>query len=188
MSAPYKVLVIESSTTEDKDAGRTEQHVLGQIFHLLGVRAKIVAVGTKAQFFSAMKKAASEHILYVHFSGHGAPDGIAIGDDEFISWEEFDEGCWPNLKHTNLSFSSCDVAQGVEELFAHHKTFCASIVAPTRRILWSEGAVAYASFFLKATGAETSTDQDVRVMNHICGAGTFKVMRGKETASAAVLS
>ncbi len=188
MSAPYKVLVIESITTEDKQAGRTEQHVLGEIFHLLGVRAKIVSVKTKAQFFSAMKKAASEHISYVHFSGHGAPDGIAIGDDEFITWEEFDQGCWPNLKHTSLSFSSCQVAKGAEELFSCHKTFCATIVAPTRDIYWAEGAVAFATFFLKAQDPEKSTDQDVRVMNHICGPGTFKVMRGKETASPAVLT
>lgn len=54
------------------------------------------------------------------------------GDHDFVSWKELDKECWPLLKNACLSFSSCNVAKGVEEIFHYHKTFCAAIVAARR--------------------------------------------------------
>jgi hypothetical protein len=182
----YKVLIIESRSSQDKKNERSEQDVLGSVFKQLGINAKVQEVDTKKQFFRALKFAESEHIKYVHFSGHGAKDGISIGDD-CITWEEIDKNCWPSLKNTCLSFSSCDVAKGVEELYSH-KTFCAAIVAATRPVTWPESAVAFSAFFLRATDPEKSTEQDVRVMNHICGPRTFKLFRAPVCNSTHVLS
>ena len=188
MSAPYKVLVIESRKSDDKENNFSEQEVLGSVFNLLGIKAKVVEVKTVSEFYRALKMAESEHINYVHFSGHGSKEGIGIGDQGFVSWKDLDSNCWPLLKKKCLSFSSCDVAKGIEELYSHHKTFCSAIVAATREVLWSESAVAFSSFFLRATSPETTTEQDVRVMNHICGAGTFKVFRASVANATYVLS
>lgn len=186
MVLPNKVIVIESRTNNDKSNGRTEQNVLGAIFLQLGIKAKIVEVNTPAAFYRALRQAESDHINYVHFSGHGYPDGVAIGD-RLVTWEDIDANCWPHLKGVCLSFSSCDVAKGVKQLFSKHKTFCAAAVSATRPISWPEGAVAFASFFLRATDEGASTEQDVRVMNHICGRGTFKVVRAQVANSTYVL-
>ncbi|MFY9261650.1 MAG: hypothetical protein WAO71_14235 [Gallionella sp.] len=184
MPSPSKVLIIESRTSEDKKAARSEQPHLENTFKLLGISTKKIEVSTPKGFYSAIKKAETEHIHYVHFSGHGCSDGIQLGDSLFITWKEIDDNCWPSLRGTCFSFSSCDVAKGVEALFGKHKTFCAAIVAATRKVYWAESAVAFSAFFLKATNPGTSTERDVNVMNHICGAGTFKLFRasvGNET-------
>ena len=188
MDDPFKVLVIESRKTSDKENNYSEQEVLGSVFNLLGIKAQVVEVKTVSEFFRALKKAESEHINYVHFSGHGRKEGIDIGNRGFVTWKELDNKCWPLLKGKCLSFSSCDVAKGIEELYSYHKTFCSAIVAATREVLWTESAVAFSAFFLRATSPETSTEQDVRVMNHICGAGTFKVFRASVANSTYVLS
>ena len=186
MPQPYKVIVIESRRDDDKSSGRTEQHLLGATFLQLGIKAKIVEVDTPRAFFSALRSADSEHINYVHFSGHGEPNGVEIGD-KLVTWEEIDAQCWKYLKKVCLSFSSCDVAKGVERLLSIHKTFCSAIVAATRKVSWPESAVAFSAFYLRATDIETSTESDVRVMNHICGAGTFRVFRASVANSTYVL-
>lgn len=187
MSTPCKVLIIESRSSQDKEADRSEQSQMEATFKLLDIKAKFIEVSTAKGFYGAIKKANSEHINYVHFSGHGEVRGIAIGDNDFITWKDFDENCWPSLKNTCLSFSSCYVAKGVEELYYHHATFCSAIIAATREVKWSESAIAFSAFFLKATDSETSTDQDVRMMNHICGPGTFKFFQASSASGTKVL-
>ena len=183
-----KVLVIESRTNQDIGENRSEQWHIKSTFDLLGIRVKVIEVRTLKGFYSAIKKAESEHIDYVHFSGHGKESGIQIGDKDFITWKELDKNCWPSLRQKCLSFSSCHVAKGVEEIFSHHATFCSAIVAATRGVSWPESAIAFSAFFLRATNPETTTDQDVRVMNHICGAGTFKVFSANIGGYTRVLS
>ncbi|HIF9060109.1 TPA: hypothetical protein ACX6R0_001283 [Photobacterium damselae] len=123
--------------------------------------AKHFEVVNKVYFGKAIKYAASENIKYVHFSGHGSEKGIELTDG-FITW-----------KDTCLCFSSCDVARGVDEIFEYHKSFCNAVIAPTREISWGEGLVAYSALYHRALSCSTSSSQDVRVLNHIVGAGTF---------------
>ncbi|HII4333219.1 TPA: hypothetical protein ACY4P8_004670 [Vibrio parahaemolyticus] len=173
--ARNEILIIESRSAEDIYDDRYEGATLKDVLKLQGISAKHFEVVDKGYFEKAIKYASKEHIKYVHFSGHGSPEGIALTND-FITWKEFDQMAWPHLKGTCLCFSSCDVAKGVLEVFEYHKSFCNAIIAPTRPITWGEGLVSFSALYHRALSSSTSSTQDVRVLNHIVGAGTFSFL------------
>ncbi|HIF9176142.1 hypothetical protein [Photobacterium damselae] len=170
--AKNEILIIESRNAQDIYDDRYEGATLKEVLKLQGISAKHFEVVNKVYFGKAIKYAASENIKYVHFSGHGSEKGIELTDG-FITWKELDQIAWPYLKDTCLCFSSCDVARGVDEIFEYHKSFCNAVIAPTREISWGEGLVAYSALYHRALSCSTSSSQDVRVLNHIVGAGTF---------------
>lgn len=170
-----EILLIESRSAQDHFDDRYEAATLKKVLNLQGVKAKHIEVVNKEYLAKALKLAAHKNINYVHISAHGGNDGIELTDGEFVTWKEFDELAWPHLKGVCICFSSCSVGLGADELFSYHKSFCNAIVAPTRDITWGEGIVAFSAFYHRASNEETSTDQDVKVLNHIIGAGTFKL-------------
>lgn len=172
--AKNEILIIESRSAKDIYEERFEAGTLKQILKLECVSAKHVEVVNRQYLIKAIKYAEKEHVRYVHISAHGDQKGFVLTDGDFISWRDFDEIAWPKLKNTCLCFSSCSVGQGAEELFTYHKSFCNAIVAPTRVINWGEGLVAFSALYHKALSTESSTAQDVKVMNHIVGAGSFR--------------
>ncbi|WP_223827953.1 CHAT domain-containing protein [Vreelandella titanicae] len=176
-----EVVIIESRSASDIFDGRSEGESLQHVLKLENVRAKLFNVCNRKQLQKALDYAAKDSVTYVHFSGHGSDDGFTLTsydfgdkDDGFVSWQDFDEMAWPKLKGKCLCFSSCDIGRGVEAVFDFHKSFCNAIVAPTRKITWGEGLVAFSAFYHRALEEDTSTKKDVSVMNRIVGAGTFK--------------
>ncbi|MGK0269432.1 MAG: hypothetical protein ACI88H_000063 [Cocleimonas sp.] len=169
-----EILIIESRSPEDIYNETFEAATLKQVLKLQDVDSKHIEVVNRELLAKALKLAGKEHIAYVHISAHGAPHGFQLTDGDFITWQEFDELAWPHLKNTCVCFSSCSVGSGAEDIFTYHKSFCNAIVAPTRTISWSEGLVAFSAFYHRALSQDTSTFQDVKVLNHIVGAGTFK--------------
>lgn len=174
--AKHEILIIESRSPKDIFDDRFEAGTLKQVLKLQEVYAKHIEVVDREYLAKAIKYAEKAHIRYVHFSAHGNPEGFALTDGDFITWKEFDEIAWPYLKNTCLCFSSCSVGQGADELFNNHKSFCNAIVAPTRDIGWGEALVAFSALYHRAQSTETSTAQDVKVLNHIVGAGTFRLI------------
>ncbi|ARD39896.1 hypothetical protein F8538_00165 [Edwardsiella ictaluri] len=169
-----KILIIESRSALDIYDERCEGNTLRQVLELQGVAAKCTEVINKGMLLKALKIAQREHIKYVHISAHGSSDGFTLTDGDSISWKDFDKIAWPILKGKCICFSSCSVGRGAEQLFDFHKSFCNAIVGPTRDITWGEGLVAYSAFYHRAQSYEKSSFQDVRVMNNIVGAGTFR--------------
>lgn len=170
-----EVLIIESRSDQDIYDGITEGDTLKKILALESIHAKSVEVTNERMLVKALKIAEREHIKYVHISAHGNEEGFALTDG-MMTWEYFDQLAWPMLKDTCLCFSSCSVGKGAARLFELHKTFCNVIIAPTREITWGEGLVAYSAFYHRAQDIGKSSQQDVKVMNHIVGPGTFKLI------------
>lgn len=178
-----KILIIESRSDLDIYDERYEGNTLKQVLGLQGVSAKSIEVVNGDMFVKALKVAQREHIKYVHISAHGTDDGFVLTDDGFITWEDLDRIAWPILRGKCICFSSCSVGNGVEDIFIFHKSFCNAIVAPTRAITWGEGLVAYSAFYHRAQFYDKSSTQDVRVMNSIVGAGTFKLIESPYISS-----
>lgn len=176
MMKKQEILIIESRSDQDIYDGRCEGDTLKRVLELQGVNSKSIEVINERMLVKALKMAQRENIKYVHISAHGSGDSFVLTDGTVITWRKFDRLAWPMLKGTCICFSSCSVGNGVEELFTFHKSFCNAIVAPTRDISWGEGLVAYSAFYHRAQSLEKSSSQDVRVMNHIVGAGTFKLI------------
>ncbi|MFM4973531.1 MULTISPECIES: hypothetical protein [Aeromonas] len=174
--AKNEILLLESRSPQDIFDERCEAIALKESLKLQGVQPKHLEVINKSLLAKALKYAEKQHIRYVHISAHGSPEGFQLTDGEFVYWKEFDEIAWPYLKDTCLCFSSCYVGQGADELFNFHKSFCNAIVAPTRPIGWGESLVAYSAFYHRALSTVTTTAQDVKVLNHIVGAGSFKLI------------
>lgn len=172
----FEVLIIESRSPQDIYDGRLEAEALEKTLKLQGVKSKKFEVINKDYLAKALTLAANEHVKYVHISAHGSESGIALTDGSFVSWKELDEIAWPHLKDTCLCFSSCDVGKGAETIFNHHKSFCNAIVAPVRPVYWGESLVAFSALYLRAQSKNSSTAQDTKVLNHIVGAGTFKLI------------
>ncbi|ELK8715073.1 hypothetical protein BHF32_09850 [Escherichia coli] len=171
-----KILIIESRSDQDIYDERYEGNTLRKVLELQGVAAKCTEVVNEGMLVKALKIAQREHIKYVHISAHGSCDGFMLTDEDFITWRDFDRIAWPILRGKCICFSSCSVGRGAEQLFDFHKSFCNAIVGPARDITWGEGLVAYSAFYHRAQSYEKSSFQDVRVMNHIVGAGTFRLI------------
>lgn len=178
-----KILIIESRSDLDIYDERYEGNTLKQVLDLQGVSAKSIEVVNGDMFVKALKVAQREHIKYVHISAHGTDDGFVLTDDGFITWEDLDRIAWPILRGKCICFSSCSVGNGVEEIFIFHRSFCNAIIAPTRAITWGEGLVAYSAFYHRAQFYDKSSSQDVRVMNSIVGAGTFRLIESPYISS-----
>ncbi|HAT6802184.1 TPA: hypothetical protein JAN03_09170 [Citrobacter freundii] len=178
-----KILIIESRSDIDIYDGRKEGITLKEILALHGVHAKNFEIVNRKMLIKALKVAQREHMKYVHISAHGTDKGIILTDEEVVTWKDFDQMAWPILRNKCICFSSCSVGRGVAELFKNHKSFCNAIIAPTRDITWGEGLVAYSAFYHRAQFFEKSSCQDVRVMNYIVGAGSFKLIQSPYKAS-----
>ncbi|WP_445335671.1 hypothetical protein ACSR9H_00385 [Citrobacter koseri] len=179
----HKILIIESLSDLDIYNERNEGRTLKGILELQGIYAKNVEVVNRNMLVKALKIAQREHIKYVHISAHGTRHGFVLTDEGFITWEDFDQIAWPILRGKCICFSSCSVGNGVSELFELHKSFCNAVVAPTRDITWGEGLVAYSAFYHRAQLLGRSSYQDVRVMNSIVGANTFKLIQSPYLSS-----
>lgn len=171
-----EILIIESRSDQDIYDGRCEGDTLKRVLKLQGVNAKSIEVINEKMLIKALKIAQRENIKYIHISAHGFDEGFSLTDGDIVTWRDFDRLAWPILRGKCICFSSCSVGNGVEELFTLHKSFCNAIVAPTRNISWGEGLVAYSAFYHRTQSHEKSSSQNVKVMNHIVGAGTFKLI------------
>lgn len=178
-----KILIIESRSDLDIYNERNEGSTLKSILGLQGVYAKNVEVVNRNMLVKALKVAKREHIKYVHISAHGTKHGFILTDEGVITWKDFEQIAWPILRGKCICFSSCSVGNGVYELFERHKSFCNAVIAPTRDITWGEGLVAYSAFYHRAQLSDKSSYQDVRVMNHIVGANTFKLIQSPYISS-----
>lgn len=182
-----EVLIIESRSFDDIYSNTHEGRTLQEVLRMQGIGSEYQEVATKDQLGKALKQAKKSSIKYVHISAHGAKGGFELTDGNFIDWADFDEIGWPYLKDTCIVFSSCDIAKGVAEVFDFHKTFCSAIVAPAREIYWAEGIVAFSAFYHRAMKHDSSAEQDVKVMNTITQAGTFKFIPSSPRSSTYVL-
>lgn len=174
--AKHEILILESRSPKDIYDDRFEAGTLSKILKLENISAKHFEVADRYYLKKSLKYAEKQNISYIHISAHGSKEGFELTDGDFITWQEFDEIAWPRLKGMCICFSSCSVGLGAEELFVYHKSFCNAIVAPTRDISWGEGLVAFSALYLRALSSESSTTQDVKVMNHIVGAGSFRLI------------
>ncbi|MCG9060222.1 hypothetical protein LH452_15170 [Laribacter hongkongensis] len=172
-----EVLIIESRSPDDIYEDRYEGGTLKQVLKLQRTNAKLVEVVDKNFLVKALRLAESEHIKYVHISAHGSQEGFVLTDGDFITWKDFDSLAWPYLKGCCLCFSSCDVGNGAEAIFKYHKSFCNAVIAPTRMITWGEGLVAFSVFYHRAMFPDKSTAQDVKIINSIIGAGSFRYIQ-----------
>jgi hypothetical protein len=171
-----EVLIIESRSDQDIYDGRGEGETFKRILQLQCVNAKSIEAINEKMLIKALKVAQRESIKYIHISAHGYDRGFALTDDAIITWRDLDRLAWPILRGKCICFSSCSVGNGAEELFTLHKSFCNAIIAPKRDISWGEGLVAYSALYNRAQLREKSSMQNVKVMNHIVGAGTFRVI------------
>lgn len=183
----HEILIIESRSVKDIYDDRFEAGTLKQILKLQRINAKHFEVTNREYLAKALSYANNGNINYVHISAHGTSEGFELTDGTLITWKVFDELAWPKLKNKCICFSSCSVGQGAQELFNKHKSFCNAIVAPTRDISWGEGLVAFSAFYHRALSIETSASQDVKVMNHIIGAGSFRLISSPHKSETFVL-
>jgi len=172
-----QVLIIESRNLDDISKNIHEGHTLQEILRMQGVSSVYYEVTTQEYLEYALSLAADDSFKYIHISAHGCKKGFELTNGDFISWDCFDSIAWPHIKNKCLVFSSCDVAKGVHEVFSKHKTLCNAVVAPSRKISWSEGVVAYSVFYYLATKPESGTKYDLKLMNSITEPGTFKLIK-----------
>lgn len=173
-----QVLIIESRSFDDIYNNVHEGRTLQEVLRMQGIFADYYEITTKEQLAEVLEYASQESIKYVHISAHGCDEGFDLTkESDFINWSDFDKIAWPHIKNKCLVFSSCDVGKGVRAIFNKHKTLCNAVIAPVRKILWSEGIVAYSVFYHQAAKIHSTIDNDLRLLNSITEPGTFKLIK-----------
>ena len=168
-----EIVILESRSAADIYDDRYEGKTLQKILELQEIGSIFFETIDIEHLKKAIEYAEEKSVSHLHISAHGNSDGFSLTDGSFITWEKFDEIAWPMLRGKVICFSSCSVGKGVENIFDFHKSFCNMIIAPTRDIEWGEALVSFAAFYHRAK-KQTGIYQDVRVLNSIIGAGSFK--------------
>lgn len=176
------VMVIESRNADDHFKGRQEGVGLCELLKLSGIEHRYREVINREFLTKALLEVGYSEARYVHISCHGNSKGIELSDGDFVTWDEFHDLVWSEcgkaLAGRVLVFSACAVGRGIGVLLKKHSTFCARIVAPTRKIYWDEGLAAYSTFYFRTTKKKNGTSDDVALMNKIVGSKTFVQFKG----------
>ena len=176
-----RVFVIESQGANDHFEDRLEGRGLCEFLRIAQVPYAYKSVIDLDHLELALDMVCASSATYVHFSCHGDHDGISLTDGTFVTWPDFHDLVWHRcnraLQRKVLVFSACLVGGGVEALLDMHSTFCAQIIAPTRKIGWDEGLATFSAFYYRAKGS-TSLRSDVEVMNSIVGDDAFARFKG----------
>jgi hypothetical protein len=107
---------------------------------------------------------------------HGSDSGLYMMDGSEIHWKQFDQLFWGTLKDKVLTFSSCGVGNGIHELFEYHSTFCKAIIAPTKKIDWAQGLIAFSNLYFLAL-ENKNIKRDLKLINSICRQGHITICR-----------
>ena len=181
MKKGIQVAIIESISRKDLYENRREGHALCKIFDMIGIRYKFFECFGKKELIDAIHEVVKlKSLNYLHFSMHGSKDAIYLMNEECINWDEFHSLFWPVLKGKVLTFSSCEVGQGVKKLFQLKSTFCQAIIAPKDEIYWDEGLIAYSNLYYLAL-KEDNILNDLKKINQIIGEKKFFSIDNRNT-------
>lgn len=153
------VFIIESPSSEDLLDGKTEGKTLIEALRLSGINGWYSLVTSKATFYKTLQERLSMAINafpgkwpILHFSMHGDSQGLAVSNNEFISWDELRVA----LNELNnamqgrslVCMSSCKGASAIQMAMieSEEKPFGA-LIGNTRTVAWSDAAVAYVTFY-----------------------------------------
>lgn len=152
------VHIIESPSDNDLLDGRMEGKALSQAFDLANIPYSYNLVTTNATLKEALttklNQALQTHqkLPILHISMHGNSDGIALTNNEFLSWEDLRTELTPLLNNMQgallICMSSCFGGSGCR-MAMHQESdhpFWA-LVGNSTEALWADAAVAYITFY-----------------------------------------
>ncbi|WP_276503423.1 hypothetical protein [Terrimonas pollutisoli] len=162
-----RIFIIESPSETDISHNRKEGLALSEMLKLANIENIYFQVSDKVTFSECLEKilqveSKKERFPTLHFSLHGNEDGIALTNQEFLTWEQLYEGYLKSFieklgyEETNignivaplhLHFSVCKGFYGkkVKE-FAKHSPYI-SLVGPIVEVNWSDSLLAFMTFY-----------------------------------------
>lgn len=152
------VHIIESPSDADILNGRMEGKALSKAFDLANIPYVYNLVTTKATLRQALTTKLNEAIQLnqklpiLHISMHGNGDGVALTNNEFLSWDDLRIELTPLLNNMQgallICMSSCFGGSGCR-MAMHQKSdhpFWA-LIGNSKEALWDDAAVAYITFY-----------------------------------------
>lgn len=140
------VFIIESLGFDDERHNRFEGKFLSQILHLGGKTSAYFYVQTKGEFEKALRLFGVSEYRYLHLSCHGSSTSISTTLDQ-ISFSQLSKLLRPYLKDKRLFLSACSAVNDNLARCAIPSSKCRSIIGPTKKILFSDAAIIWASFY-----------------------------------------
>lgn len=191
-----RVYIIESPSSEDLRAGRSEGKALYQSLKLADCDVLYKLVESQAEFESAFKfviedfydkKGKLSAMPYIHISAHGDEDGIQLTNEELIDWADFtslldninsaigfvllSSESSHNVSRIVLGFSACKGFNAFKIWNMTNQCPCPyqCVVGPTIDIDWSDSLTAFITFYHLANFKNKSFDEAVKHMNASAG-------------------
>lgn len=167
----FFVYIIESPSPKDFYEDRSEGSLIEKAVSLNSIPAALKIVVSKERFDEALKIGIYEEMVkhnslfpIIHLSAHGSKEGIQLTDGSVIVWEELKDYFKPINKAFNnvllLCMSSCEGYNACR--MSMHKTDTEypfwAVVGNYTEPLWSETAVAYATFYHNIALGKTFKD------------------------------
>ncbi len=197
-----KVFIIESPSFKDILDNRKEGLALSKILDLAQINNEVFAVSDIETLEIALDRIARNVLeirkdlgmVQLHFSLHGSSEGIALSDNTFIDWnsfyvfiKKFNETIEyikaPNgilFAPTYLIFSVCNgfSAKIIKEF--DETTPYTALIGPVEAIEWSDGLLAYSTFYHNTILKKMGLPKAIENMNLVAGLeNVFQVDMGK---------
>jgi len=117
-----KVYIVEASYPKDFFRQNLDGLATHNLLLLIGIKSQLRMVLNRTYLKKAIREALRDGYDVLHLSCHGDDDGIALPDDDELSWEDFSE-LFPESEQTPvLIMSSCKgAATGIAAAFSKHR-------------------------------------------------------------------
>jgi len=169
------VFIIESLNFDDERNRRFEGRFLSQILRLGEKASAYYYVQTTEEFEKALRLFQKSGYRYLHLSCHGNRASISTTLDE-ISFPDLGKLLEPYLDNKRLFVSACSAVNDYLAECIIPSSKCNSIIGPTRKILFSDAAITWASFYhlvFKENPEKITKDQILPTLHSV--ADTFQV-------------
>lgn len=183
------VFILESPSGKDLLDGRTEGRTLSEALSLAGTDSCYSMVTNRELFYEALRSrmiAAIERFPtkspILHFSMHGSPDGVALTNGDFVTWDEMRSA----LSGLNsimtrgllICMSSCFGGAGCR--MAMHEEDAQpfwALIGNSGSPTWADAAVAYVTFYHQLFKGST-VENAVAAMQVASGDNNFAYFYG----------
>jgi len=192
----FFVYIIESPSSKDFYEGRSEGDLIEKAVSLNSIPCILKVIVSKETLKDALKTGIYEGMVknknllpIIHLSAHGSQEGVQLTDKNVLKWSELRDFFKPINKSFNgnllLCMSSCRgfgaCRMSMHETDTEYPFW--GVIGNNTEPLWSETAVAYATFYHHMAMGNT-LDSSVEAMKVASGNKEFIFITAKDARDA----
>jgi hypothetical protein len=166
------IAIIESPGREDVKIGRAEGRALDEALRLAGIERNYYTAANLVEFDDCLARIEGDshatlvngtplfRMLFLHLSMHGNAHGVALTNDQFVSWSDLgdkllrlaskSDRMWPEQGPAciqTVCMSSCHGVHAVKMAEGKPLSPYYGVIGPVAAVDWSDSLTAFVAFY-----------------------------------------